>query len=69
MTVGEAIRTARQIRDVTQTQLAAWTGIKQPVISRWEAGDRTPRTVRLEAIAIALEVGFSYRAGEWTVNT
>jgi DNA-binding XRE family transcriptional regulator len=69
VTIGAAIRNARETRGVTQTQLQAWTGIPQPALSAWETGSRTPRTQRLETIAIALEVGFAYRAGEWTVNS
>jgi transcriptional regulator with XRE-family HTH domain len=67
VTIGEAIRNARETRGVTQTKLSSWTGIRQPNLSQWENGSRTPRTSKLETIAIALEVGFLYRAGEWTV--
>ncbi|MDR3706708.1 MAG: helix-turn-helix transcriptional regulator [Capsulimonadaceae bacterium] len=44
---------AREIRRVTQAQLAAATGIKQPVIARVERG-QTPAVATLRKLAAAL---------------
>lgn len=38
-----AARSLRLACDLTQTEVAAQAGVSSAAVSRWEAGDRTPR--------------------------
>ncbi|MGH2746737.1 MAG: helix-turn-helix domain-containing protein [Actinomycetota bacterium] len=42
MTGGQVIREARRRAGLTQTDLARRLGTRQPVVARWESGDRSP---------------------------
>ena len=50
----QAIRAARLGRRLTQGQLAARIGVKQPTISFWERGVENPTVEHLIGLALAL---------------
>lgn len=52
---GANIKTFRQIRGMTQRQLAEAVGVRTPSVSRWEHGHVAPRDTHKVAIATALE--------------
>lgn len=54
--LGIKIRNARKIKNLTQEELASKIGLKKSVISRYERGNRVPRTVKLKALAEALDL-------------
>jgi len=54
--IGQTIKTTRQQKGLTQTQLAKKSGLPQPHISRLEAGEHSPSFKTLEKIAQALGV-------------
>ncbi len=54
------LRTIRRERGVTQIQLAERLGVPQPMISRYEQGERQVEFVEVEAICEA--VGMSLRS-------
>ncbi|BCY12764.1 helix-turn-helix domain-containing protein [Actinoplanes sp. L3-i22] len=54
--VGPRLRTLRQKRDITLTQLAATTGISVSTLSRLESGDRKPTLELLLPLAEAYQV-------------
>lgn len=53
-TIGNQIKELRERAGLTQVQLANRTGLRQPVISRLEAGSHVPTWRTLERIAHAL---------------
>lgn len=55
MTIGERIKAARKDADLSQKELAAKVGIKQPTLSELERGESSS-SARLPAIAAALGV-------------
>jgi transcriptional regulator with XRE-family HTH domain len=50
------IKTARLSANLTQSQLAALTGITQPQLSKIERGLVTPSTVTIQKITRALKI-------------
>ena len=56
MTDGERIRQARELRAMTQTELAARVGVNQSSIALMEAGVVHPASPTLEALALAVPV-------------
>lgn len=54
--IGERVRTARESKGLTVSELADRTGIKRPNVSRLEHGRHVPSLETLERIADALEV-------------
>ena len=42
LNIGEALKTQRLSRNLTQSELAKATGLKQQMISWWEAGQGLP---------------------------
>jgi transcriptional regulator with XRE-family HTH domain len=54
--IGEAVRRAREARDVPAAELAAAIGVSESVIRRWESGAHAPTLASLLAIAGALDV-------------
>ncbi|MFJ6385414.1 helix-turn-helix domain-containing protein [Kitasatospora sp. NPDC092039] len=52
--LGEAVRLRREALGMTQSQLAAATGMQQPAVARFEAGGTMPTIVVLERFADAL---------------
>ena len=55
MSMGEQIRTMRQIRGLTQKELGERLGISPVGIAQWENGLRTPKIETLKKIAEALD--------------
>jgi Zn-dependent peptidase ImmA (M78 family)/transcriptional regulator with XRE-family HTH domain len=53
---GERLAQARIARAMTQTALAAASGISNPTISKWERGDQLPEPAALEKVAAALNL-------------
>lgn len=62
--VGQAIRTAREAAEVTQTELGKRMGLTQPRISAIERGDTQPSLAHVAAAekALGLERGYLLRA-------
>ena len=56
LTVGEAVRLTRELQELTQSGLAALTGISQPTLSGIERGRVTLGVERAKTLARALEV-------------
>lgn len=62
--LGDRIRLLRQLRGMTQTQLAEASGVAQPIISRIERNDQTDPTIsQVTALAAALDVDFNVLIG------
>jgi transcriptional regulator with XRE-family HTH domain len=60
MADGTRIRDGRVLMNVTQVDLAAASGLQQPLISMLERGDRTPTAEHLHAVAAALGLPASF---------
>ena len=60
MTVGEKIKFARTLADVTQKELASLTGISEGQIKQYEINTRVPRKEKLESIASALGISKAF---------
>lgn len=60
MTVGEKIKFARTLADVTQKELASLTGISEEQIKQYEINTRVPRKEKLESIASALGISKAF---------
>lgn len=58
--VAEAIKSAREIEELTQEQLAARLGVTQACISYWETERRTPGIDELVAVARATNTRLSW---------
>ena len=52
--LAEAVTSARKAKKITQTQLAAMTGMNRSLLSRLEKGDYTPSVDQLQALSEAL---------------
>ena len=68
LAVGIAIARAREARQLTQRDLAAKTGIRQPQIARIERG-QTPNVATLARIASALDASFTINPDGRTLLT
>lgn len=53
--LGRAVRTLREARGWSQSQLARAAGMAQPAVARFEAGGTVPTLPVLERLATALE--------------
>lgn len=62
-TFRDRLRTARELRQLTQTQLAEATGLQPAAINHFEAGRRSPSFDNLRLLADALEVSVDYLLG------
>ena len=63
MTIGEAIRTIRKRKGITQKKLAELTGIAEITIRQYEADRYSPKSKQVERLAKALGVSPSEIAG------
>ncbi|KAF0849369.1 helix-turn-helix protein [Nocardia caishijiensis] len=54
--LGAAVRDRRESLGITQAELAARAGLRQPAIARFEAGGTMPTIPLLERLAAALEL-------------
>ncbi|WP_276675035.1 helix-turn-helix domain-containing protein [Selenomonas artemidis] len=61
MSLGEKLRTLREKRCMTQTDLAAATGLARRSIYNWEKGKSMPKNIGvLELLSHALHVDLQY---------
>lgn len=58
--IGMRIKEARQIKGLSQAQLAEIVGISQPFLSEVERGQSDPSVENLSKFAVALEVAFEW---------
>ncbi len=69
MNLGEAIRSARTAKDLTQEALAAAVGVVPQTVSKWERGESQPDTELLsplaDALGISLDRLFERQNGSW----
>lgn len=63
-TLGENIREARNIRGLTQEELANLLNVKKQTVYRWEKGERSPDYDTLRVIAMQLSVNVSELIGD-----
>lgn len=54
--VGKRIRRLRKERKLTQKDLCDLSGVSQPYLSQIERGDKSPRKITLDALAVALDI-------------
>ena len=59
----DRLRNAREIRDLTQSELSTRSGLQPSAISHFEAGTRKPSFENLRRLATALEVTTDYLLG------
>jgi transcriptional regulator with XRE-family HTH domain len=57
-TIGEAIKSARLLKNFSQFKLSQLTGFEQPHISAWERGARNPNKESLQALSDVLGIDF-----------
>jgi transcriptional regulator with XRE-family HTH domain len=69
MTFGEKIKQARLAQNLSQTELAAKTGLSERSLYTYEQTDTIPRTGNLKKLADALNVSISYLLDEYETNT
>src|SRR4051794_9541459 len=62
-TFAERLRTARELRNVNQDQLAHAAGLQASAVSHFETGTRKPSFDNLRRLADALEVTTDYLVG------
>lgn len=66
MTLASNIKEARQIKNVSQEQLAEIIDVNQAFVSQLERGVRVPTVAVLEQIADALDCSLDYLVGRDT---
>lgn len=54
--IGETIRTYRQIRNFTQEELGSSVGVSAQAVSKWECGESLPDTALIVSIANKLDI-------------
>lgn len=59
MEIGEKIKSFRDLKCLTQKELAEISGVSEISIRKYEAGDRKPKPSQLEKIANALGIGLN----------
>lgn len=62
-TFASRVRELRQLKNLTQKQMAAEIGVSEILWRKYEAGDRTPTFEGLIALADFFEVSLDYLAG------
>lgn len=60
MSIGSNIKHMREIKRLTQAELARLSGVQAPILCHLEAGNREPALKTLLAIAKAMEIPLSY---------
>lgn len=63
MTIGQAIRTARERKGYSRNKLALKAGINQQSISNWERGLSFPNIIMLIPVADALNISLDELVG------
>lgn len=61
-TIGERIKKARELKSLSQSELARLLKIRPQSVQRWESGGAGPQRKRLEAMAEVLDVPISWLA-------
>ena len=61
-TIGERIKKARELKSLSQSELARLLKIRPQSVQRWESGGAGPQRKRLEAMADVLDVSISWLA-------
>lgn len=61
--IQQRLRSARQARGLTQTEVAEFAGCSTSLVSFFESGAREPSWDMLDALADALDVHVSYLLG------
>lgn len=56
----DRIKQAREIKKLTQKQLAEKVGVSEVTISRWESGERIPKATYLSNLSNVLDVPVGY---------
>lgn len=69
MTLASNIKEARQIKNVSQEQLAEMIDVNQAFVSQLERGVRVPTVAMLEQIADVLGCSLDYLVGRDTNHT
>lgn len=59
MTIGEKIKTYRNIRSISRKALGEFAGINEVTIRKYELGDKNPKPDQLLKIANALVIGIN----------
>jgi transcriptional regulator with XRE-family HTH domain len=62
-TFPDRLRTARQLRNLSQGELADKTGLQPSAVSHFETGRRSPSFANLKSLAEALQVTTDYLLG------
>lgn len=63
MTIGDRIKTAREMRGMSMNELAKKVGVSAPTILKWEHGKYRLTTERVDQLSRALDVGVDYLIG------
>lgn len=58
--IGERIKKARELKSLSQSELARLLKIRPQSVQRWESGGAGPQRKRLEAMADVLDVSISW---------
>ena len=66
---GDRLRTIREKRDLTQSDLARAAGMQPSAIAHFEADRRKPSFDNVRALAVALNVSADYLLGSNTATT
>lgn len=61
--IGQRIKIARNVKSISQQELAKKLGLKTQSIQQWESGRTAPRYKRIEQLAQILEVSASWLYG------
>jgi transcriptional regulator with XRE-family HTH domain len=69
MTFGEKVKQARLSQNLSQTELAAKTGISERSLYTYEQANTIPRASNLEKLADALLVSVGYLLDEYETDT
>jgi len=64
MTLGDKIKTVRQLKKISQNELSELSGVMQKNISRYEQNSSIPSALTLKKIADALKVTTDYLLGD-----
>ena len=57
--LGDAIKSARLLKNLSQVRLSQLLGVEQPYLSGWERGTRMPNEKNLEQLSGILGVNFA----------
>jgi transcriptional regulator with XRE-family HTH domain len=62
MKIGPRIKESRELKQLSQGELARRVGVSQPTISDWENGKTEPTVDNMRALAVELNVWFEWIA-------